>query len=334
MTCHCKKQGGITASILSGAMQNATNLTLPLSAEALSVSFVYISIQVLGLCGNILVIFAICSSRRFKTNYYFLVFHLAACDIVLLLGGSILFIPHLMTSDVHILYTLASDITCPFINPLTEWIAVCEILFLIVIAVLRYQAVTQPLRPRLSRKRLRYITAAVYLIAGVAHIPAFLEVNQDFQCKSRWSSSTYYKIYKWSWEFTVTVLPPALLVSLYSKMCLALLRHKKNLKQFFSGGLSTGDQTTLAATNIALERNFRTLIISVIIVVQFFVAFIPARVIMFLQMSGMSMLQYTGWVMMLYFLGICCLNPLLYGLGDKALRAAYVRCFKMLCGRK
>ena len=42
-------------------------------------------IQLFGLCENILIILTIGSGpRRFQSNYYRLVFHLAACDVVLL----------------------------------------------------------------------------------------------------------------------------------------------------------------------------------------------------------------------------------------------------------
>ncbi len=314
-------------------MYNTTNFTIPLRSRLnMITSLSYVIIELFSLCGNILVIMAICSSRRLKTNYYFLVFHVAVCDIAIILAGNMMLSLPLIQSNINIsTYTTLLKISCYFVIPFTRPIFACETLFLVIIAILRYKAVAQPLRPQLSKKRLNYIVSGVYIIVFILYVPNFvLNEIKNFSCTSRWNENKYTKIYQWTWENIVTILPFTLLVVLYTKMCRSLLHHNKRIKQLFHSGVSTGNQTTV--TNTAFERNYRTLITSVAIVVQFFAAVLPARVIMLLQLGGISVAEYhIQWVMLLYFLGSCTLNPVIYGLLDKTMRAAYKKCFKKTC---
>ena len=60
--------------------------------NTLIISICYAIIEVFGLCGNILVILTVYSGRRrFQSNNYRLVFHLAICDILFLLTGNLMF---------------------------------------------------------------------------------------------------------------------------------------------------------------------------------------------------------------------------------------------------
>lgn len=111
-------------------------------------------------------------------------------------------------------------------------------------------------------------------------------------------------------------------------MCRSLLQHNKRIKQLFYSRVSAAEET---ATNATLARNYKTLITSIVIVVQFFISVLPARIIHILTLAGMKGNEHHAlWSMMLYFLGICTLNPIIYGLGDRAMRASYVKCFKKL----
>ena len=314
-------------------MYNTTDYTISIPAQP-GISLGYIIIALLGLFGNILVIFAICKSRRLKTNYYFLVLHVAACDIALLLSASLMLNPMLIIhQNISVsTYTTLLKIICKVTFPLSECILACETTFLVIIAILRYKAVTQPLHPKLRKKALNYIVAGVYIVVFILYLPVFVSVElKAIHCRSRWYQNLYFKIYERTWQSIVIIPPFILLAVLYTKMCRSLLYHNNRIKQLFHSGVSTGDHTT--ATNTALERNYRTLFTCIVIVVQFFAAVLPARSIKWLQLLlGQKLVAnyHVVWILMLYFLGSCSLNPVIYGLGDKTLRAAYMKCFKKL----
>ena len=303
------------------------NTTILWSAQ-LGISLTYITIELFGLCGNILVIFSICSSRRLNTNYYFLVFHVAICDIVMVLLGNLLF--SLLLRDMsYSTFTTLQMISCIVTLPMSQSIYLCESLFLVIIALLRYKAVNDPLRPHLSRKKLTYIVASVYIIAFIVHVPIFvLDEAKVFACRSTGDQSISIKIYNNIFESIVTLLPFTVLAVLYFKMCRSLLQHNKKVKQLFYSRVTTGEEEK---TNTALARNYKTLITSFVIVVQLFISVLPARIIHMLTLAEIKENDYHAmWSMMLYFLGVCTLNPVIYGLGDKTLRASYVKCFKKL----
>ena len=178
-------------SKLRSTMNNTT--TILFSAQ-LGISLTYITIEIFGLCGNILVIFSICSSRRLKTNYYFLVFHTAICDIIMVLSGNLLFlVPSLGDS------TLRTMMSCRVILPMCQSIFLCESLFLVIIALLRYKAVNDPLRPQLSRKKLIYIVASVYIIAFIFQVPSFVfdEATVFTNCRSSMDQSKSIVLYNY-----------------------------------------------------------------------------------------------------------------------------------------
>ena len=301
-------------------MYSTTNSTISLPLQ-LDVSLSYVVIELFCLFGNTLVIFAICNSCRLKTNYYVLVFHVAVCDIVLVLSGNLLFCTPLVDQNMSVeTYNTLNKIGVIFWYPFATNIFVCECSFLLIIAVQRYKAVTKPLQPKLSRKRLHHIVSGVYIISLILHV-------LNAYCSSRWNQNKYFEICQWIWDLLVTMFPLILIVALYTKMCRSLLLHNNRTKELFHSGVSSSNQ--IIATS--LKRNYRTIITSMVIVVQFFATVLPARVI-HLLVHRIRTIHVAGyhvyWAMMLYILGSCGLNPIIYGLLDKTLRAAYVKCFK------
>jgi hypothetical protein len=123
--------------------------------NTLIISICYAIIEVFGLCGNILVILTVCSGRRrFQSNYSRLVFHLAICDILFLLTGNLMFTVGPWMENQYWSNNLRT-VLCVIISPLIGCLFTTELAILVVIAILRHKAVTQPLQPRLSGKKLQ-----------------------------------------------------------------------------------------------------------------------------------------------------------------------------------
>ena len=169
-------------------------------------------IELFGLCGNILVILTICSGpRRFQSNYYRLVFHLALCDIVLLLSGNITFTigpwieTHIWSSD----YGTAFCTFLLFVAKIVGSFFVTEMAILLVIAILRYKAIKQPLQPKVSSKRLKCIIVLVYNTPIFLFIPKFFSQEKNF---------IYYNIYDIALDLSITIIPIMFLIVLYA-MC-------------------------------------------------------------------------------------------------------------------
>jgi hypothetical protein len=73
------------STTLNETTQNTTSYSSRYSSRD-AVRYSSIAVTVFGICGNTLVIISILRQRRLlRNNYYFLVFHLAICDLVWLL---------------------------------------------------------------------------------------------------------------------------------------------------------------------------------------------------------------------------------------------------------
>ena len=111
--------------------------------------YVYCDITVLvfGIIGNILVIMSILRQRSLlKNNYYFLVFQLALCDLVV----QVIYIEHGI-----IILSLKTDpydyfVAYRFFFNIAFLFQVTGIGMMLVITMLRYHATLHPLKPTMS----------------------------------------------------------------------------------------------------------------------------------------------------------------------------------------
>ena len=122
---------------------------------------------VFGILGNILVILSILRQKKnvLKSKYYFLVLHLAICDLVAL----IIYIFFIV--DNFWLQEQLSDhfpmITCN-IYTICEAFQLIGLGMMLVISLLRYRATVHPLKPAISRRKLKVVCGLVYLVGLIA----------------------------------------------------------------------------------------------------------------------------------------------------------------------
>lgn len=299
---------------------------IPWFSQALLVSLLCGITGVFGVFGNILVIAAIDNGRRLKTNYYRLVFHLALCDVILLSGGSVLFtmFPWLDVSSLTL-----QKYSCRFLMPFFSWLFSCEIGFMSIIAFLRHQVVTQPLRPQLSRRKVTHIIFGVYTFILLFEIPHFLSMKFGrTRCVESFFVNRYYQIYFWTRQMLLYFLPMALLVVLYAKMSRSLFLHQRHLKETLTStarnDLQNNNREFTRLLMPRLARNTQIVLVGIIIVVQYSIAILPNLILNlpFVKDTEETSIHF-GWSLPVYFLGSCSLNPIIYGLGDKTLRSRY-----------
>jgi hypothetical protein len=112
----------------------------------------YAIVLVVGILGNILVIISILRQKKLlKNNYYFLVLHLAICD----LGPLIIFLfGHINWYFVEDRLVTTNTKYCVFHN-IYLLFRVAGIGMMLIISLLRYQATVHPLKPDVSRRKLK-----------------------------------------------------------------------------------------------------------------------------------------------------------------------------------
>jgi hypothetical protein len=133
----------------------------------------YAVVLVVGILGNILVIISILRQKKLlKNNYYFLVQHLAICD----LGPLIIFLfGHINWYFVEDRLVTTSTKYCVF-NHIYLVFRVAGIGMMLIISVLRYRATVHPLKPDVSRRKLKIVCGLVYIVGFIAGYGLFLPV--------------------------------------------------------------------------------------------------------------------------------------------------------------
>ena len=307
---------------------NTTTVNTILAAPNYAAAAFLSLTQLFGVLGNILVIYSIVSQRSLlKSNYYFLVLHLAFCDLMVLL-----LISH-KTYEAWYPNSLSirSLVMCKMWEPTLTSFFNAGVFMVVVIAIFRGRAVLHPLKPAVSRSKLRIVVGAVYLCAIASVVPLVLVLKYTDVCLfEEWPNPTLYIIHTF---FLITVeyfLPVLILFILYYKICKALNTQSKkilslNATPAGSSEDSNGRQTSLQ--RMKHYRNIRTFIQSASIVVLFTISSLPFQISLLMLVCG-APVQIQTWTYIVSVFGVNAVNPYIYGVSDKTLRSAYKRNWK------
>ena len=294
---------------------------------------IYGVIEVFVIFGNALTIFVLYGrERRFKSNYYFLVFHMAVCDLVLLttqavtnITASILAVNHISSSQLYFSLGILFLFAVYFAN--------CEAYLLTSIAIIRYGAIVHPFRTPFSRTKMNFVVLAAYGIPIVVLTPmAYFTARGEAVSliSAKYSLSLF--IYRCVAFFVYLLAPMVLLVFLYSAMCIALFRHRQLIAQTIS---SHDDVVTTRLANAKQARNRKLVLSSVVVVTLFAVGMFPYHILQLISNGSNGEIEVNPlhfyWSGLLYTLCTCAINPLVYGFTDKTLCSAYKQFIRKLC---
>ena len=119
-----------------------------------------VSVIAVGIIGNILVIISILRQKSvLKNNYYFLVLHLAICDV-----GALIFY---FANNINKLDEGHSDETNNILCLVVKMVflfRVGGIGIMLVISVFRYRATVHPLKPAITRRKVKVICGFAYIV--------------------------------------------------------------------------------------------------------------------------------------------------------------------------
>ena len=188
----------------------------------------YTVVAVFGILGNILVILSILRQKMnlLKNDYYFLVLHLSICD----LASLIIYIFNIVddfwldkpfsdhcpmiTCHVNVCHAICdpaalviysivdfwlkeqlSDhspmVTC-HVNVISEAFQFAGIGMMLIISLLRYRATVHPLKPSVSRRKLKVVCGLVYLVGLILACGTYLPLCS---IKSKVVVNAYKKFY-------------------------------------------------------------------------------------------------------------------------------------------
>ena len=174
---------------------------------------------------------------------------------------------------------IRSLVMCKVWQPILTLFFNAGVFMVVLIAIFRCRAVLHPLKPAVSRSKLRVVVGAVYLCAIACVVPLVVLLEYTDVCSFKgWTNPTLYVIDS---LFLITVeyfLPVLILFILYYKICKSLNTQSKKILSLNATSAATSDDSNTRQTGLQRMkhcRNIRTFIQSASIVVLFAISSLP-----------------------------------------------------------
>ena len=289
----------------------------------------YTIVIVFGIAGNILVILSILRQKKdmLKNNYYFLVLHLAICDLAVLILYIYRFVEYYwprVASSVHF-----PTIKCyVFVVNLAFQFAGAGMM--LIISLLRYRAAVHPLKPAVSRRKLKRICSVVYIVGLTA---AYGTRSPVCFIKSKVVLDAYWKFYFSFALFFGCFVPTIFMTVVYYKIAQELIKQREYIKKVCSNATSRREHDS-SFNILKYIQNRRTFLVCLSTVLCYGIAHTPLSVwfIWFITDEHHLQIKY-DWVKyfadVLKIAGCHSVNPLIYGILDEKLLA-----FSKYCSKK
>ena len=283
-------------------------------------------VNVVGILGNILVIISILRQKKLlKNNYYFLVLHLAICDLVPLI---IILFQHINGYFVEDRPVITSTKYCVFIH-IYYVFRVAGIGMMLIISLLRYRATVHPLKPDVSRRKLKVVCGLVYIVGFIAGYATCLPL-----CFMQWNDVAifYDKVRSGYIVSCFYFFPTISMAVVYYKIGRELIKQNKHMKSICSNPVRRSAPGS-SFNILKFIRNRRTFFVCLITVLCYGIGNIPFSVRYILYIAGENhfLLKYV-WIVhlasVLRVAGSHSVNPLIYGTLDKRLVTFWKFCRK------
>ena len=267
-------------------------------------------VAIIGIIGNSLVIISILQRRRLLTsNYYFVVLHLAICDLIWLIQHSVQLMTKLLMTGV------SSDETfCLFVK--TGYVfAEAGAFLMLIIAFLRYRATAYPFKHPISKRRLKVSCTMAYLASFLFGYALFIPSCVGYD--------DYFVLVKIQHNVVALgcILVTTVNAAIYYKIGRVLYNQKNNFP------ISHEQKSSFYKQRY--YRNRKIFYICLLTVIFFAIGNIAVAIAFFVQMSSYysSSLFYDIAVLLRIFTTHA-VNPIVYGLLDKKLLIFWRNCRK------
>ncbi|XP_028395712.1 neuropeptide FF receptor 2-like [Dendronephthya gigantea] len=283
----------------------------------------------LGVLGNIPVVVSISLQRSLlKNNHYYLLLHLAICDLCTLL----FFIP-----DVYSMFTANPSITttshllCKIWGPAHTAVFTAGANFLVVISALRYRAILHPFKLPVTRRTLNFAAVCVHMFAIICILPyaMVLTFHEEDGCSKKWPSESLSLAYTWFLACVQFFLPVIILSFIYYKIGQEILIRNKTISRMDARNQIPEEHSSEFRHRQKI-RNAKPLFVSFVIVLSFIVSGFPSQVLWIAFTSASKKIpSYAFLFNAIYIFGTSVINPFVYGALDKKIFSLFKQCRKM-----
>ena len=280
-----------------------------------------LSIFVLGILGNILVVISILKQRRLlENNYYFFVLQLAFSDLGCLVVKTC---GRFYIQFVETPFSPHNYVTYCFVIPMMFFFQISGIYLMLAISVHRYRTTVHPLKPAVSRQKIKAACGLGYLFAMISGYGVFTMVFFK-----RLKIGAYLRALSLHGTFILFFAPTAFMAVVYCKTGRALHKQNKSIKATRSNLAPQGQPSFKILKYVQNQRAF---VVCVTTVLCYGIGNFPTAVWSIWFIAGKSHLTTKygavfGVGEILRIAASCAANPLIYGILDKKLRTFWKFC--------
>jgi hypothetical protein len=294
------------------------------SPNYLVLGFVQLLVTSVGAIGNLLVVCGILLNTGLLRNiHYYLVLHLAICDFFILVFSS---------SDIYDSLTGSSMINSPVLCKLwwpTQTVFYnAGIFFMVIISVVRFQAVSKPLEPAMNRSKVKLLAMLAYVFATLCSLPYILVLQLDNKsgCVEEWPVEQFNICYTLFLSTIQYFIPVVLLSMIYGKICSILAKQNREMRVLCASAANQQQRKVSPFQRLRQHRNVRTFFVCLTVVVCFAVTALPRHIIWILYTSSVIEFPwYYYWFEVVQNFGVSAVNPIIYRTLDKKLFSCFIK---------
>jgi hypothetical protein len=201
---------------------------------------------------------------------------------------------------------------------------------MLIISLLRFRATVHPLKPDISRRKLKVVYSLVYIVGFIAGYATYLPL-----CFMQWNDVVivYAKVYNGYIVSCFYFFPTIFMAVVYYKIGRELIKQNRYMKSVCSNPVSWRGAPDSSFNILKFIRNRRTFFVCLITVLCYGIGNIPASVRKILYIAGENhfLLKYVWIEYLARVLRVVCshsVNPLIYRRLDKKLLPFWKLCRK------
>ncbi|CAH1796875.1 unnamed protein product [Owenia fusiformis] len=304
-------------------------------SEVIPISILFCIIEIVGIIGNILVIYVILSDRKMRssvTNMFIL--NLGISDLIIMLGG----IPEISFFMINKGW-LFGEVMCKFQRYVLVVSLYSSVMTLVAVCVERYIAIVFPIKAHIlcSRTRTKAAIAVIWPLSGVLAIPVLLfnstkHISQSVVfCKTMFPDPQHRLTYSYV-EFTLFyALPMVIQVVLYAIVGKRLFAGSETLHRNVGSSANENGKDKASVAIKARKGVVKMLIASVLI---YFISYSPPQGLLLYRTFSKTPFHAT-WPWFVFVMTMAYINsaanPVLYCIFSQNFRkkfGAILGCFK------
>ncbi|XP_054268779.1 QRFP-like peptide receptor [Macrosteles quadrilineatus] len=331
-------------------------------SELLPPLAVYTLSLLLGVTGNILIVFTTCRYRRMKSPTNVFLASLATADLLLI----IICIPVKLAKLFSYTWTMGFFL-CKMVHYLQTVVAVCSVLTLMAISIERYYAICHPMKAKYicTISQAKKIIITIWITSFLLALPnlvvqVHLEVGfklKAFYCSLNYDDRPQLQLYVMYMLILVFIVPSSVMVVTYSTICWEVWRVMKQRHHMVSGRAvlkpesiplankhQNGNQNGTPATSLPPPNddkgNVKQVIkMLILIVVVFITCWAPILIwdtltaFHTIPEYATGTLKHLKTTFHLMSYANSCINPIIYGFMSKNFRESFQKALSRCCGR-